>query len=154
VSTGTNNTNKEDATQKFVIGKRVPIINPSPSQTNTGMIIKIGTKRVTVRTRKGEKIVRTAKNLITENWAQAKPQAMQYKIAAQNRHRPEDKMEEAVEEAAAEAKEEATGVIEVAPATRTWQQRSKETLMAWKVPSFNATERTRTNNSSQKPSVC
>jgi hypothetical protein len=49
-----------------VIGKGVRIITPSPSQTNTGTIIKIGTNCVTVKTRKGEKMVRAAKNLITE----------------------------------------------------------------------------------------
>jgi hypothetical protein len=54
---------KEDATQKFAIGERIRIINPGLSQATTGTIAKIGTSRITVQTRKGDKIIRAAKNL-------------------------------------------------------------------------------------------
>jgi hypothetical protein len=67
-SEGVDNANKkEDAKRKFAVGERVRIINPGPSQATTGYILKIGTSRITVQTRSGDKIVRAAKNLITED---------------------------------------------------------------------------------------
>ena len=67
-SEGVDNANKkEDTKRKFAVGERVRIINPGPSQATTGYIVKIGPSRITVQTRSGDKIVRAAKNLITEN---------------------------------------------------------------------------------------
>jgi dsDNA-specific endonuclease/ATPase MutS2 len=77
LSEGTENANKKaDATQKFAIGKRVRIINPGPLQATTGTIVKIGTGRITVQTRNGDKIIRVAKNLIIEKRMQTKPPAI------------------------------------------------------------------------------
>jgi dsDNA-specific endonuclease/ATPase MutS2 len=67
LSRGADNANKnEDSTRKFVIGESVRIKNPGPLQANTGTIVKIGTSRITVKTKNGEKIIRAAKNLAVE----------------------------------------------------------------------------------------
>jgi hypothetical protein len=59
LSEGADNAKKEDARQEYVaIGEGVWIINPGPSQMTTGTIMKIGTSRITVQTRSGDKIVR------------------------------------------------------------------------------------------------
>jgi hypothetical protein len=47
----------------FSIGDNVTIKNPNPFQSNEGTITKIGKRRVTVTTQKGQKILRDPKNL-------------------------------------------------------------------------------------------
>jgi transcription antitermination factor NusG len=54
-------------TRELAIGDRVRIKNPGPFQANRGVIIKIGTSRITVRTRSGSKIIRAPKNLTTDD---------------------------------------------------------------------------------------
>ena len=67
MSRGADNANKnKDSTRKFVTGESVRIKNPGPLQANTGTIVKIGTNRITVKTKNGEKIIRAAKNLAVE----------------------------------------------------------------------------------------
>jgi hypothetical protein len=56
-----------DAPREFAIGDRVRIRNPARYQANRGTIIRIGTSRITVKTRNGSKIVRTPHNLIFEH---------------------------------------------------------------------------------------
>jgi transcription antitermination factor NusG len=53
-------------TREFRIGDLVQIKNPKPFQAKKGTIIKIGvgTKRVTVQTKSGSKIVRAPSNLV------------------------------------------------------------------------------------------
>ena len=55
------------AAQEFVIGDRVRITNPGRFQTNTGIVHKIGSNRITVETSSGTKIIRAAKNLVHHN---------------------------------------------------------------------------------------
>ena len=52
--------------KKIVIGESVRIKNPGPLQENTGTIVKIGTSRITIKTKNGTKIIRAAKNLTVE----------------------------------------------------------------------------------------
>jgi hypothetical protein len=52
-----------EPTRKFAIGDRVRITNPRPFQVTTGLVQKIGTRRITVRTASGSNIVRAPKNL-------------------------------------------------------------------------------------------
>ena len=52
--------------REFVIGNRVRIINPQPSQPPTRTITKIGIVRLTVTADNGTKINRIAKNLVLE----------------------------------------------------------------------------------------
>jgi hypothetical protein len=67
LSRGADNANKnKDSTQKCVIGESVRIKNPGPLQANTGTIVKIGTSRITIKTKDGKKIIRAAKNLTAE----------------------------------------------------------------------------------------
>ncbi len=47
----------------FAISDNVTIKNPNPFQSNEGTITKIGKRRVTVTTPKGQKILRDPKNL-------------------------------------------------------------------------------------------
>ena len=51
------------AARDFAIGDRVRIKNPRPFQERTGIIAKIGTGRITVQTRNGNRIVQASKNL-------------------------------------------------------------------------------------------
>ena len=57
-------TSNVNETRPLAIGDKVRIINPSPFQVNKGVVIKIGTSRVTVLTESGTKILRAAKNLV------------------------------------------------------------------------------------------
>ena len=61
-----NANNNKDSTKKFVFGESVRIKNPGPLQENTGTIVKIGTSRITIKTKNGTKIIRAAKNLTVE----------------------------------------------------------------------------------------
>ena len=51
----------------LAIGDKVRIRNPNPFQANKGVVIKIGTSRVTVLTESDTKILRAAKNLVIIN---------------------------------------------------------------------------------------
>ena len=57
-------TSSVSETRPLAIGDKVRIKNPSPFQANEGVIIKIGTSRVTVLTGSGTKILRATKNLV------------------------------------------------------------------------------------------
>ena len=62
-----NNAAPPDNTPRaFVIGDRVTIVNPNRFQARSGVIIRIGTSRITVLAANGNKIYRAAKNLILE----------------------------------------------------------------------------------------
>jgi transcription antitermination factor NusG len=54
---------EEDQPRGFRVGDKVRITNPGRFQANRGEIIKIGTKRVTIKTRSGSKLQRAEKNL-------------------------------------------------------------------------------------------
>jgi hypothetical protein len=56
-----------DTPREFAIGDRVRILNPARYQANRGTIIRIGTSRITVETRRGAKIVRAPHNLVLED---------------------------------------------------------------------------------------
>jgi transcription antitermination factor NusG len=58
---------RADEVQAFTIGDTVRIKNPSRFQSNAGSITKIGTNRITVRTKSGKLILRAPKNLIKED---------------------------------------------------------------------------------------
>jgi hypothetical protein len=51
---------------EFVIGDKVRIKNPTRFQANRGVMTKIGSSRITVQTKSGNKILRAPKNLILE----------------------------------------------------------------------------------------
>jgi hypothetical protein len=57
---------EEPGTQKFAIGDKVRIKNPTRFQADQGVITKIEPNRVTVHTKTGSKILRAPKNLILE----------------------------------------------------------------------------------------
>jgi hypothetical protein len=54
---------KVSQTREFVIGNRVTIRNLNPFQANKGTVTRIESKRITVTTESGNKIVRAPKNL-------------------------------------------------------------------------------------------
>jgi dsDNA-specific endonuclease/ATPase MutS2 len=62
-----SNTVPPDEIRELVVGDRVRILNPGLLQANRGVIVKIGSSRVTVQTRAGSKIIRAHKNVIIEN---------------------------------------------------------------------------------------
>jgi hypothetical protein len=51
----------------FVVGDRVAIQNPGPSQAARGVILKIGTSRITVEAEDKTRIIRNPKNLKIED---------------------------------------------------------------------------------------
>jgi hypothetical protein len=53
-------------TVAFAIGDRVRIKNPNPLQASKGTVTKIGSKRITVTSRSGIKILRAPKNLVLD----------------------------------------------------------------------------------------
>ena len=57
---------EEASTTKFAFGDKVRIKNPTLFQANQGKITKIGSSRITVKTKSGTKILRAPKNLIPE----------------------------------------------------------------------------------------
>ena len=54
------------AARKFKIGDSVQILNPGPRQATKGVISKIGTSRITIEDKDGNKLIRTSKNLKIE----------------------------------------------------------------------------------------